>query len=118
MVALQSSPHAANRTALRRTAPHHGAGDGARDLFERRDDDRRLRAFRGRDRRDRGRLATTRFVDVRGALVLAGGPAKASVVVEATAPSIRDLPPRAAAETHRPRYRRGLGAGFGNDGEC
>ena len=29
------------------------------------------------------------LVDVRGALVLAGGPAKASVVVEATAPSIR-----------------------------
>ena len=35
------------------------------------------------------------LVDVRGALVLAGGPAKPSVVVEATAPSIRDLPPRA-----------------------
>ena len=38
------------------------------------------------------------LVDVRGALVLAGGPAKASVVVEATAPSIRDLPPRAARD--------------------
>ena len=41
----QDSPSAANRTALRRTAPHDGAGDGARELFKRRDDDRRLRAF-------------------------------------------------------------------------
>ena len=52
------------------------------------------------------------LVDVRGALVLAGGPAKASVVVEATAPSIRDLPPRVPPETHRLRPFEGFGAGL------
>ena len=52
------------------------------------------------------------LVDVRGALVLAGGPAKASVVVEATAPSIRDLPPRTQTETHRLLPFEGFGAGL------
>ena len=52
------------------------------------------------------------LVDVRGALVLAGGPAKASVVVEATASSINALPPRAPPETHRLRPFEGFGAGL------
>ena len=51
------------------------------------------------------------LVDVRGALVLAGGPAKASVVVEATAPSVSALPPRTQTETHRLRPFGGYGAG-------
>ena len=37
---------------------------------------------------------------------------RASVVVEATAPSIRDLPPRAPPETHRLRPFEGFGAGL------
>jgi hypothetical protein len=50
--------------------------------------------------------------DVRGALVLAGGPAKASVVVEAAAPSVGALPPRVPPETHQLRPFAGYGAGL------
>mgnify|MGYP001365970900 CR=1 FL=1 len=50
--------------------------------------------------------------DVRGALVLAGGPAKASLVVEATAPSVGALPPRAAPQTQQLRPFAGYGAGL------
>ena len=51
------------------------------------------------------------LVDVRGALVLAGGPAKASVVVEATAPSI-GICGRARARDAPLRPFEGFGAGL------